>query len=260
MTDKTEVAVWKQEEFEGTSLIPAAKSVAYLVNPQALVGRENVEIDDLLVPSLALLQGQSDAVTSGVPGAVPGLFMQSNTGDIMKPPLKAIVVHYHKTNGFFPQHDKYPESKDKQRCLSRDGIKGTVYGNCEECGICTTWMPDGRPPMGAENHIFTVITDKGPATLRFSRSSYKPGSKFLSNWNFGSESLWDHPVVIRVVSKPKQLDGGKMTTYQTMTIGWTDEDTPEGYRQACLSLYNRINKKHEAGEYGDEMENVGDFE
>lgn len=254
-----EVAIWEQPEFEGTSLIPTSESVTGLSNPQPLVGRENVAIEDLIVPSLALLQGQSDAVTSGVPGAVPGLLMQTNTGEIIKPPLKCIVVHYHKTHAFFPQMDKYPEAKGKKPCMSRDTVRGNRYGICEECGICTTWMDDGRPPMGARNHVFTVMTNGGPATIRFSRSYYKNGSKFLSNWGFSSNNLWDFPVIVGVHPEPHTLDTGKKTTYQTLVMHWmTAEPTPEPWRVACQAMFDKIESAHEAGKFGDELDEVED--
>lgn len=253
MTDK--LAIWEQPKFEGTSLIPTAESVALTANPQGVVGRENVDVEDLIVPTLSLLQGQSDAVTSALPGAVPGLFQHSNSGEIIQPPLKCVVVHYHKSNAFFPQADKYPEAKDLEKCLSRDAMVGTQYGSCEECRKCLDWMDDGRPPMGARNHMFTVLTDTGPAMLRFSRTSYKAGKRFLSNWNFSTKNLWDHPVLISVKAEPKQLPGGKSTVYQTLTMHWlTDEVTPNDWRAACLRMFNQISGAHEAGKLGDELE------
>jgi hypothetical protein len=263
-SEKTGIQIWEQPEFKGSSLIPTPESVLSLTNPQALVGRENVDVDDLIVPTLQLLQGQSDAVTSGVPDAKPGIFQHSNTGRLFVPPLKCVVVHYHKSNAFFPQTDKYPEAKGKDACLSRDSVSGTVYGDCEECGFCLNWFEDGRPPMGAKNHVFSVLTPDGPAVLRFSRSSHKAGKKFLTNWNFSSKNLWHHPVVIRVTSEQKELDSGKKSTYYKMDIQWqTEETTPPDWQKACLEMYQRISGAHEAGKFGDELEGqaeVGEFD
>lgn len=263
-SEETGIQIWEQPKFEGSSLIPTPESVGYLINPQDLVGRENVELEDLIVPALQLLQGQSDAVTSGIPDAKPGIFQHSNTGQLFVPPLKCVVVHYHKSNAFFPQPDKYPEARDKKPCLSRDAVAGIVYGDCEECKICLDWFEDGRPPMGARNHVFSVLTPDGPAVLRFSRSSFKAGKKFLSNWNFSSKNLWHHPVVINVDSEQKQLKSGKKTTYYKMDIQWqTSEVTPKDWSDACLAMYQRISGAHEAGKFGDEMEDqadVGEFD
>ena len=258
----TELTVWKDPKFEGTSLIPTPESVGYLMNPQVLVGRENVDQDDLLVPSFSLLQGMSEAVTSGVPGAQQGKFQHSNTGEIFEGPLKCIVVHYHKSNAFFPQTDKYPEAAGKETCISPDAKVGNVYGVCEECGICLNWMDDGRPPMGSRNHVFTILTKDGPAFLRYGRTSFKAAKKFISNWNFSSKNLWTHPCEVTVKSDQKQLQTGKKATYYLMDLQWmTEEVTPPEWQKVCEAMHNRIDGAHESGALVDEAGlNVGEFD
>jgi hypothetical protein len=251
----TEITIWEQPEFEGTSLIPSVGQVTALANPCRLVGRENVDTDDLIVPSISLLQGMSDAVTSGLPGARPGLFQHSNTGEILEPPLKCIVIHYHKSNAFFPQEDKYPELAGKEPCISRDAVTGNVHGDCEECGLCLNWMDDGRPPAGAQSHVFTVLTDEGPAVIRFGRTSFKAGKKFLSQWSFSSKNLWAHPVLIAVASDTKELMGGKKATFYKMDMKWLrGEEVPSDWQDACLEMHKRISGAHEEGKFGDEAE------
>jgi len=265
MSEETGVAVWEKAfEFKGSNLIPKPESVSSLALPQDVVGRENMDVDDLIVPSLALLQATSEAVTSGV--SKPGLFLHSNSGEIIEPPVKALIVHYHKSNAFFPpQGDAakaYPELEGKETCLSRDAQVGTRYGTCEDCRLCLDWFEDGRKPAGAVNHVFTLITDEGPATIRFSRSSYKAGSQFLSNWGFTNKNLWHHPVEIIVIPKPKELSGGRSTFYQTMVMRWIkSEETPQAWVEVARKAFDTIRGAHDAGKFSDELENTpGEFD
>ena len=267
MSEENKIAVWERPKYEGTDIVPTAETVTALANPQHLVGRENIEVEDLIVPTIALLQGQSDAVTSGVPGAEPGKFQQSNSGEIYEPPLKVLVVHHHKSNAFFPQdqHDAiYPEYKGKESCLSRDGKVGTKHGLCEECRICLDFMDDDRKPPGSHSQVLTVLIPDGPAVIRFGRTSAKPARKFVSNWNFSSKNLWSHPVHIVVHAETKELPGGKKSTYFWMAPKWVkEEETPQVWQDACLEMYNRIKGAHEEGKFSDELEGtseVGEFD
>ena len=105
-----------------------------------------------------------------------------------------------------------------------------------------------RPPLGAEVHHFVAMTSMGPAMIRFSRSSYKSASNFVSTKKLKRRNWWAHPTVIRVVQAPKTLPTGKVTTYYTMEINWQlDERVPDELHRQALELYNSVNQKHETG-------------
>ena len=65
---KQELEVWKpQRPFDGADLVPTIRPTGTIsqLPVGGLIGRENVEPEDMVIPSLALLQGQSDPVCDG---------------------------------------------------------------------------------------------------------------------------------------------------------------------------------------------------
>jgi hypothetical protein len=81
MSKQTAIAKWKPEhQFEGTDLLPCvAKEGEQLAPGEEVVGDDNVEMDDLVLPVLNMLHGTSDAVERSVEGATPGKFHMSVT-------------------------------------------------------------------------------------------------------------------------------------------------------------------------------------
>lgn len=245
------VAVWKPKEFDGNDLLPLdeAMAPASVEGVPDLVGRENIDPEDLIVPSLTLLSGKSTAVEDGVEGAEPGVFMHTGTEQCLpEGPLRVIVVHHHKGNVLFPK-DNDIRYKGLETCISRDGVEGTKYGLCEQCRKCLDWDNENdMPPLGAQTHHFVVMTSLGPVMMRFARTSYKGASKFISSWKMSRKNLWAHPVVIRVKEGTKMLSSGKSTTYHFMQMAWqTTEKVPDELQRGAFALYKEIESKHEAG-------------
>lgn len=239
---KQEITPWKPAAFAGTDLLPIA--AARPVNRDHLVGRENVEEKDLILPTLRLLQGQSPAVVEGI--GKPGVFMHSTSQMIFEPPIRVLVIAHTKSNALFPNAND-PRSQGLERCVSRDAIEGTVYGLCEECKRCTEW--DGKkPPIGAQSHNLVVMTEHGPAILRFSRTSFQDAKGFITTWMMSDKNLWAHPVVVRVKKEPKVLQSGQQTTFCTAAPSWIQSEvTPPEVQAMALEWHKRIMAAHSNG-------------
>lgn len=247
--EKNEVAIWKPKPFEGNDLLPYEDTSALVqVDGIPLVGEDEIDPDDMIVPAINLLHGTSQAVTDGVEGAEPGRFIHTGTMEVLpKGNLRLIVAHYHKGNALFPKEgERYA---GLETCLSDDGVEGTVYGECETCRKCLDWdNVNNFPPLGAEVHHFVVMTSMGPAMLRMSRSSYKSGSNFLSTKKLKRRNFWAHPTVVRVVQEPKTLATGKVTNYYTLQMSWqTTEKVPDELQRTAYELYKSVAQKHEQG-------------
>lgn len=260
--EKTEVAVWAPKEFAGNDLLPydQCTAVEEVEGIPQLVGREHVDPDDLILPSLSLLHGTSGAVQDGVEDAKPGVFMHSGADKAMpEGPIRLIFAHHHKGNALFPK-DGDPRYNELKTCLSPDGVEGSEYGLCEECRKCLDWGANNEPPLGAQTHHFVAMTAEGPVMLRFSRSSYKAANQFISKWVGTSKNLWSHPVVVRVAEGSKTLASGKTTKYHHMQLAWqVTEKVPAELQRAAFALYSEVKGKHSTGnlrpqdEGGDEL-------
>lgn len=248
---KDAVAVWQPKEFAGNDLLPLDEAMAVEVveGIPEMVGRENIDPEDLIVPALVLLAGKSTAVEDGVEGAKPGVFMHTGTEECLdEGPIRVIIAHHHKGNVLFPK-DGDLRYKDLKTCISRDAVEGSEYGLCAECRKCLDWDDENDlPPLGARTHHFVVMTSLGPVMMRFARSSYNGGSKFVSALKMSRKQLWTHPVVIRVKTGLKDLGNGKTTTYHFMQMAWqTTEKVPDELQRSAYALYKEIESKHESG-------------
>jgi hypothetical protein len=249
---KQELEVWRPKQpFEGTDMVPKLPNKGVVqAPPGGLKGRENVDVEDMVLPALQLLQGQSDAVTDGVDGAKPGLLYLPAQGLVLEPPLRLLLVHHGKSRALFPKAED-PRSSGLKKCLSRDTFHGTIYGECAQCPY-KDWTGDDLDikPLCSESHNFTVWTDYGPAVLRFANSSYRAAKDFLTTWitTRPQRNLWAHPVVVHVKKKSKALPGGKDSTYFVMEIRWDqDEDVPPAFQLSADECYEQIKQAHEAG-------------
>jgi hypothetical protein len=242
--EKQEIAPWKPAAFAGSDLLPVLSSVPR--DRSHLVGRDNVEQSDLVLPTLRLLQGMSPPVLEGVEGAIPGRFMDSASQQVFTAPLRLLFVAHTKSNALYlnPKDARY---NGLQKCISRDAITGSVYGACEECGKCTEWV-DNQKPLGAQSHNFVVMTDQGPAILRCSRTSFTAAKQFVSTWMMSDKNLWAHPVVVRVKAKPKQLEDGRQTTYFSMEPTWQrTETTPPEVQALAMEWHKMVMAAHGSG-------------
>ncbi len=243
---KNELTLWTPEEFAGTDMLPDMRPAADLAPVGGLVGRENVELEDLVLPSLLLLQGMSDPVTDQVEGAQPGKFWLSTSGEVLNPPLRLVLVHHAKSRALFPQPNN-PQTANLKKCLARAAVRGTEYGLCNECDH-KEWGPNNEPPPCAESHNFVAWTEWGPCVLRLAKSSFKAARNFVTTWTMSPKNLWAHPTIVTVKKQQKVLSDGQKSTYFTMEMHWQQkEDVPPDYQESALSVYNQIQEAHEAG-------------
>ena len=260
MTD--EVVKWEPKKFEGSDMLPIgflSQSPTTDEHGNQLIGRENIEKEDLILPTIRLLQGMSPAVTDGVEGAQPGLFIHSASQEVFKPPLRLIVVAHTKSNALYPRPEN-PAHRGLERCISRDAVQGDRYGLCEQCGKCTEWGEHGEPPLGMQSHCFTVLTESGPAVMRFSRTNFKAARQFITSWNMSRKNLWAHPAVIRVSKNTKDLPGGQKATFFTMNLLWqTTELVPPNMQTAALAFHEMVMAAHQTGRFGSDDESEGDL-
>ncbi len=245
------VAPWEPSIFEGSDLLPVAAQPNVIEGVPTSVGRENVDAGDLILPTLLLLQGSSDAVKEVLKDhhgqqATPGWFMLSTTGEFLEPPLRLLLVQHHRSRALFPQPNK-PEYKGLTTCLSRDGEEGTEYGVCQECDH-RLWRGKERP-VCTEQHNFIAMTPAGPAMMRFGGSSFKAAKKFLTAWTMGlGKNLFSHPVTVTTSKGMKQLADGSQTSYYHMELRWMlGENTPPNYQRSAYELYKRVQEAWEQG-------------
>lgn len=253
--------LWKPSTFTGSDLLPPFNAPVKMEKVEPILGRENVSAKDMILPAIKLLQGMSPAVMEGtVEGAKAGLVLHTGTQEIFKPPIRVLLVHHSRSNSLIPDPVKNPATATMKKCLSRDGVTGTEYGDCEKCRKCLDWGPNNEPPLGAQSHNFVCITEHGPAMLRFSRSSYKAARQFLTMWSMTPDkNLWHHPVVIKTKSLQKQLPNGNKSTYFVWEPLWqTAERTPPEVRAVAEGFYHMVEASYQAGKLGSNDEDDSD--
>ena len=122
------------EDFKGKDLLPALSNQTQLIPSGDIVGYDNVEPEDLVLPVIKCLQGMSPEVMQEAhPDARPGRFFLTSTREAFAGPLRVLVVHHHRSRALFPD-SKNPKTASLKVCLSSDALKGTVYGYCSDCG------------------------------------------------------------------------------------------------------------------------------
>lgn len=197
---------------------------------------------DLIVPRLSLLQAMSaECQTDGstgepmVPGARPGLYYNSMSRQVYKPPIAVVVVRTTKHAIFFGD-----EKQNLSPCQSHDLIRGTTYGECKACPYNWERWTDGMPPRCAETISFLVIPPESTGALLLScmKTALKPArqfvnqrrsvlSTFLKNW-------WDRPSLLGVQSMKNDKGTFYVPTFNFDTKAVTDETT----RRIAYEAYN----------------------
>ena len=242
------------EDFRGKDLLPVLSSSTQLVPAGEIVGYDNVEPEDLVLPVIKCLQGMSPEVMQEVhPDARPGRFFLTSTQEAFEGPIRVLLVHHHRSR-FKPADANV--SGDKQ-CISSDALKGSVYGYCSDCEFAE-WGEDGKPPKCALSHNFVAATNNGPALIRFNRTSFPAGKEFISSCmlSIPRKNLWHHFALIRSVVATTRLPGGKEATYYKMAIAWQrDVVVPEPMQQEARKLYQQVEAAFSAGKLGgDELD------
>lgn len=246
---KHEIALaWTPRTFSGNDLLPlVAPPVEGAEEKEELVTHENIDITtDFVVPQLKLLQGISDEVAQGQPGAIPGKFVLTSTGEILEPPLRVLIVFHGRSRALFPNPSR-PNTVGLDKCIARDGVTGTRYGDCASCKH-KEWPEEKElSPPCSEAHNFVALLPQGPAVLRFGRTSFKAARKFISQVIISGENFWQHPTIIRVRQEQRDV-GGKKATYFVMDAGWeVPETVPIGYRKNARESFDKIKAAADAG-------------
>lgn len=259
-----EVQKWEPREFDGTDLLPSnIPQEDMLPGPEdvPIVGNEAVVPEDIKPPTLAVLQGLSPAVVNELEGARPGRFILTSTEEVFESPLRTLLVHYSKSNRLRVDPSK-PEFEGLEDCTSRDGIMGDRYGLCEECGKCLEWGEDGSKPLGAKMHVFVVLTSSGPAFVRFKRTSYKSGDRFITAWQTSPvrKNLWAHPVILRTRKETGTAPDGSPTAWYVLEMAWDrKERTPDDWQKKAYEVWQQLHTAAEEGRLATEHGADEDF-
>lgn len=242
---KNEVAVWNPAPFNGHDLLP----VSLGKRRDDLVGMDSVEVEDLILPSLKLLQGSSEEVKQGVEGARAGIFWHTGVSEGFKGPIRVLTCAYTKSRSLFPKADR-PEHQGLERCTSKDGKFGDRYGDCESCPYKDWDNENGRPPACSESHNFTVLTPFGPAVMRFQRTSTKSARKFLTAWTTSNKNIFEHPLEISTKTRTDKVNGSDSTTHVMETKWLQREAVPPHAQAAARAVFEQVNKAHAKGKFG----------
>lgn len=250
---KNEVQLWTPSPFQGQDLLP----VAIGAKRDDLIGKENIEVEDLILPSLKLLQGSSEEVKQGVEGARAGIFWHTGVGEGFKGPIRVLVCAHTKSRSLFPKADR-PEHAGLEECRSKDAKFGDHYGDCASCPYKDWDNENDRPPACSESHNFTVLTPFGPAVLRFQRTSIKSARKFLTAWTMSNKNIFEHPLEISTKTRTDKVNGADSTTH-VMETKWLQRETVPPHAQAAArAVFEQVNKAHAAGKFDTQDEQPGD--
>ncbi len=241
MTD--ELTLWEPKKFEGTDLLP----ILLPKNDLEVVGDDNIEDGDTVLPTIKLLQGTA---VNDVPGASAGQFYNTVTTELFDSPLRVLIISHAKGNSFFTD-DKNPAHKDLKDCYSLDGVEGTVYGLCSECGR-NEWDRSTNPhtkPDCNKQHKIIMMTPSGPAMMRFQSTSYKALQGLLTAKKMQRKNFFDHPAhIIADGPHKKQEKGGREFSFFKLVVKWdTSEPVPLAIRQTALETYKGLREAQSHG-------------
>jgi hypothetical protein len=261
MSKKNALVEWKPETFEGTDILPCQprEEGLQLAKGEELVGDDNVELEDLVLPVLSILHGTSGAIAERkVKGAEVGKFHMTVTDDVFDPPLRVLFIHHSKGRSMFPKDaDPRYAQLGRETCVSKDGVNGSKYGDCEECGLSEWNGKHGNPPMCAKSHNFVVLTNRGPAILRCRVTNYQTAKDWITDWKMSGVNMWHHPVIIRASTGQRQLAGGKIQSYPTIELGWQKRETvPPDVREQCHAEYEKVQAAWEQNRMRGEDEEI----
>lgn len=251
-------AIWQPSPFPtGSDLLPLE-----LAGPRDLVGQENIKAEDIVLPTLQLLQGMSEPVTSGEDGAKPGVFWHNGARMALVGPLRVLAVHHGRGRALLPKQGN-ARYAGLEMCISRDQIEGSKYGDCDSCRH-KEWGPNKETPLCVESHAFVVLTKFGPALLRIplsNKSNRTTARNLLTSWQFSGQPLWAHPLVVDSKQESKDMGPGQRPAiYYSLDLRWARADAvPPPVQATARQIHGQINSAHEAGKlHGDDEAPAGD--
>lgn len=248
--------IWLPKPFPtGTDLLPLN-----LGGPVDTIGQENIKAEDIVLPTLQLLQGMSEPCTRGEDGAKPGVFWHNGARVPLPGPLRLLVVAHSRGRALMPQVNN-KRYEGLEMCVSRDQIEGSKYGDCAACSH-KEWGPNKEKPLCIESHNFVVMTKYGPAMFRVplsNKSNRTTARNFITAWRFSGEQLWSHPLVIASQQETKVLGPGqKDAVYYSLDLKWPrTEDVPPAVQSAARDLHLQFSRANEAGRLSADDETEG---
>ena len=238
MTD--ELVAWEPKKFDGSDLLP----IVAQTNDLEVVGDDNIEDSDTVIPTLKLLQGTA---VNEVEGSHAGQFYNTVTKELFDSPLRVLIIAHSKGASFFP-----PEGSDLKSCYSLDGVEGIEYGLCSQCGKSEWDRTDPnnhKKPICNKQHKIIVMTPSGPAMMRFQSTSYKALQGVLTAKKMQRKNFFDHPAVITKDGPHEMVGkGGKKFTYYKIQVKWdTRDQVPLDIRKQALETYKGLREAQSHG-------------
>lgn len=229
MTD--ELTIWQPSPFDGSDLLP----VNTHQNDLEVVGDDDIDDSDIVLPTLKMLQGTA---VNEIEGAKAGQFYNTVTKQLYDGPIRVLVISHSKGNSYFPE-----EGSQDKACYSLDGVEGTEYGLCSECRK-NEWDRSVEPhkkPLCNKQHKIIVMTPDGPALMRFQSTSYRALDGLLTQKKMLRKNFFDHPAIIKADGPHKGTKNGKTFTYYTLVVQWaTNEEIPLHVRKTALETFKGL--------------------
>jgi hypothetical protein len=242
--------------FEGNDLVPLDfLTVVDDAEQDGLVGRENVDQGDLTLPTLALLQSMSPAVSDAVRGARPGRYMITTSDEVLEPPIRAVAIQHNKSR--LMSESAARDAGADSKCRSFDAVEGDL-GVCDDCPY-SKWGEDNSPPPCSLAHNLTLLlAGIGPVRVRFTKTGFKNGKNFVGNWLMARKNLWHHPVVLTSLQRETTINGAKVKFF-VPKIAWdTSIVMPPAMREKAKARYEEITAAFESGRLADDSDTVED--
>jgi hypothetical protein len=245
VSDETKNELIKLPEFEGNDMMPM-ELLAEVEDEDRdeVVGTENLDMDDVVLPALILMGSKSPDVEEGREGAKPGKFLHYTTGDYLDAPIRGIAIFHNKSRSIGKEMAR---DEGIDRCWSQDAINGSKHGDCETCPYASQWVQRGggnKPVCALANEITLVLAGYGPVRVRFAGGSFQSGKNFVGNWLMSRRNLWHHPIILS--SRLTTSKGGHK--YWQANLQW-DRTTvlPKAMRDKARGFYEQIAQAFEHG-------------
>jgi len=169
ITAQTEQEKETQNGDKGLLTVPTSHD---MVAPDAILGLEGIEREDITLPRIKLLQAMSDEVSNS--NASPGDWLNTLSGQSYGTQFEFIPISVWKSRTYFAE-----KRDDSPICRSADSFM-SVDGYCcmTECPHDRAWdWKGGVPPLCTLGYNYLVIPliDPFPAIVTLMKSSFKTG-------------------------------------------------------------------------------------
>ncbi len=200
-----------------TSLLPVVQKSDLPDTGGAYIDDPAFDVGDLVVPTLKLLQGMSEPVQQGEPGAKPGVFWSPFNNAPIEPPMHVLIV--------FMTKNRWKRDNPKagtQKCVSFDTINGSTYGKCDHCNFkdWTRSREGDSKPECALIYVAYALTPDGLCAIRFRGKAEKAAKTAWTTKVTQEKNWWTWPCLLGVKKEQGKDPTGAPTTYWAPTIWW----------------------------------------